>query len=952
MIKNLYPDDLASMLTISKGSQSGQTASNDDSRHLHNSEEPDRNFLQPDSTGPTELSRNDDVCFICDDSGELILCDYCTKSYHLECHIPVLHEVPSKSKWQCCECRAQTMKRKQRCGQCDGCKRPDCGECSHCLDKKVFGGSSKLGKVCKLRKCDQMRYASSETVPTKHLRVGRIGIQDSCKKPVGTWNSRHEVGAALLKGTAGIREGPGRSGISLRKVLNCENKRGQARHGDPPGPGWSFQLEKDSVGTLRTRWFSPEHQIKFKFRAPAEKFEKLRQRYGNEMTALKFFAKEAKANRRKLSYYVANTKQYTLDSPTHRSMNSCRTQLESNKKRKISYSCHGGHKKSKLLASNEISLQGGRAVAKLRSRTQSKGIQSMNMGEKRSLKKADGDSNKPKSFQALVPSSYDASDPQYIRKRVTSVKVCMKVTFLSFIQNIATHYKIQILFLAQPSFLCTLFEGRLLLMEEALNKTPPQKIFVKEGVRYELTNGGRFPYDNNNNEIKLVYVATEGPGLKKICLSKEIEKLCAFSSMKSSSKIAARLDHLQAEAKMVGHISADLIEIIQDHGHEGCGYFPDGYFDDWGLGTHCDSVQVRIVAQRLGIIKGMLCKKGVISKIQIPESMIKVPPSEMCDDGHATVIIKNSFPSIGNVCLGSSLDPNKTARKSWKTAEKKKLSDMYCRMLLGFGVPKKILNNYRSRSKIATSVKHAHLKGLADPTGKIPEGKCFIPGYAKKDDGQRALFGECFPKVYVSCSPCLSPSDAKLLSVIGTKPRTMNANEWGELCSFEFGSIIFGLPEKYAPLPCMIADGDLVGDDYFIMWDEKIINHLCSARDECTTKARKDLLHIKVPRSACNAHKKTRRSNVSDPKWLSKAQDYMLDFEPQRVGKNIVGKLYRLCFEASEGENGTYDIYNEDARSYAKAYNDAFNLQKHEGKINLPKHLHKNIPDGCKSLLG
>ncbi len=78
----------------------------------------------------------------------------------------------------------------------------------------------------------------------------------------------------------------------------------------------------------------------------------------------------------------------------------------------------------------------------------------------------------------------------------------------------------------------------------------------------------------------------------------------------------------------------------------------------------------------------------------------------------------------------------------------------------------------------------------------------------------------------------------------------------------------------------------------------------------------------------------------------------MLDFEHQRVGKNIVGKLYRLCFEASAGENGTYDIYNEDARSYAKAYNDALDLQKHGGKINLPKHLHENLPAGCQSLLG
>jgi len=923
----------------------------------HSTSVPDRNLFPSNTLRSSELAINDDVCFICDDGGELIQCDHCTKSYHLGCHIPVLHEVPNKKNWQCCECRALKMKRKQRCGQCDGCKRPNCGECSYCRDKKVFGGSGKFGKACKLRKCGQMRYASSETVPIKHPREGSIGDQVIRKQPVGTWNrgkeNKRKIKIMPLRSEFGknikLRRRAG-SG-SQCKLLHCENEMDQMHHCDRPGLGWTFQREKFRSGVICTRWLSPEHQIKFKFRGAAKKFEQLRQQHGDEFAALKVFAKIAIANRRKISYYVANTKQYKLDSLTQRNVNLCRTDLKQpirawSRKRKTSVLCNGGHKKSKLAASNEKSFQGGRALEKLWSKTQSKGVQSKGTEEKRPPKRAGSTFKKSKPckqsriqtvedpFKAVVPSSYDDNDPQYVRKRVTSVK---------------------------PSFLGTVFKGRVLFVEDALNKTPPQKIFVEEGVRYELISakvprkakGGRFSFDNkNNNEIKLLYVATQGPGLKKICLFKEMEKLCAFSSMKSSSKIVARLDHLQAEAKKIEHISADLIEIIEDRGHEGCGYFPDSFFDGWGLGTHCDSVQVRIVAPRLGLIKGMLCKKGGIAKIQIPDSMIKVPPSEVCDHDYATVIVKNSFPSDENVCLGSSLDPNKNARNSWKEGEKKKLSDMYCRMLLGFGVPKKLLKNYKSRSITATSVKHGHLKGLADPTGKIPEGKCFIPGYAKNTNGRRELFGKCFPKVYVSRSPCLAPSDAKLLSVVGTKPPTMSANEWDELCSFEFGSIIFGHPEKYAPLPCMIADGDLDGDDYFVMWDEKIVGHLSSARDKHTKNARKDLLNIEIPRSACNAHKKTRRSKCSDPKWLSKAQDHMLDFERQHAGKNIVGKLYRLCFDASKREDGTYDIYDEDARAYAKAYNDSLDLQKHGGKINLPKHLHENIPAGCQSLLG
>jgi len=148
-----------------------------------------------------------------------------------------------------------------------------------------------------------------------------------------------------------------------------------------------------------------------------------------------------------------------------------------------------------------------------------------------------------------------------------------------------------------------------------------------------------------------------------------------------------------------------------------------------------------------------------------------------------------------------------------------------------------------------------------------------------------------------------------------------------------------------------IALVSLAQDDYFVMWDEKIVGHLSSARDKHTKNARKDLLNIEIPRSACNAHKKTRRSKCSDPKWLSKAQDHMLDFERQRAGMNIVGKLYKLCFDASTREDGTYDIYNEDARAYAKGYSDSLDLQKHGGKINLPKHLHENIAAGCQSML-
>lgn len=48
---------------------------------------------------------HDDECYICEDGGDLICCDYCSKAFHLKCHIPPLSHVPFGN-WVCCECKA------------------------------------------------------------------------------------------------------------------------------------------------------------------------------------------------------------------------------------------------------------------------------------------------------------------------------------------------------------------------------------------------------------------------------------------------------------------------------------------------------------------------------------------------------------------------------------------------------------------------------------------------------------------------------------------------------------------------------------------------------------------------------------------------------------------------------------------------------------------------------
>ena len=48
---------------------------------------------------------HDDDCYICDIGGDLVCCDYCSKAFHLDCHIPPLKRVP-QGEFMCCECKA------------------------------------------------------------------------------------------------------------------------------------------------------------------------------------------------------------------------------------------------------------------------------------------------------------------------------------------------------------------------------------------------------------------------------------------------------------------------------------------------------------------------------------------------------------------------------------------------------------------------------------------------------------------------------------------------------------------------------------------------------------------------------------------------------------------------------------------------------------------------------
>ena len=41
-----------------------------------------------------------------------------------------------------------SAKRKRRCGVCDICQQPDCGECRACKDMVKFGGTGRAKQCC------------------------------------------------------------------------------------------------------------------------------------------------------------------------------------------------------------------------------------------------------------------------------------------------------------------------------------------------------------------------------------------------------------------------------------------------------------------------------------------------------------------------------------------------------------------------------------------------------------------------------------------------------------------------------------------------------------------------------------------------------------------------------------------------------------------------------------
>ena len=167
----------------------------------------------------------------------------------------------------------------------------------------------------------------------------------------------------------------------------------------------------------------------------------------------------------------------------------------------------------------------------------------------------------------------------------------------------------------------------------------------------------------------------------------------------------------------VRRVSASYFKAIEENGNEGCGFAPPNYIEDLLGNTkeakRVDAIQVRIFGPKIGIAKGVLMKKASAAHVELPSSMVKVPPSQCCDENWVVIVVNSVFPSQTNRHIGKFHDPKeKDPRVSdlqW-LEHTAKFSDMYKRLLRGFGVSKKVLDRYCDQMKqSAAAIKHSHL---------------------------------------------------------------------------------------------------------------------------------------------------------------------------------------------------------------------------------------------------
>ena len=146
------------------------------------------------------------------------------------------------------------------------------------------------------------------------------------------------------------------------------------------------------------------------------------------------------------------------------------------------------------------------------------------------------------------------------------------------------------------------------------------------------------------------------------------------------------------------------------------------------------------------------------------------------------LIVKNTFPTAKNIQLGRQLLDSSVPIpvSSLFNRRDRRPGEMIERLWRSMGVSQSSIRSYLKRCNKETSLaglKHAYLLGVKDPFGKLPKDTVFIPGIGS------ALSGN---DVFLTRSPCIEPSDGRLVPVTTKRPSRLSANDWKWLNSTSF----------------------------------------------------------------------------------------------------------------------------------------------------------------------
>lgn len=419
------------------------------------------------------------------------------------------------------------------------------------------------------------------------------------------------------------------------------------------------------------------------------------------------------------------------------------------------------------------------------------------------------------------------------------------------------------------------------------------------------------------------------------CIAKEglletLEDYAAFGLL-PPRKVASRLELLFTPA-MKNHrqvpticddITTDHIEMLPDDDSvysDGCGFVPrwviEKLFGTLTDGKRTFAFMARILAPQLGLIKGVLMEKNDIEKIQLHPSMIKVPPSQRNPTSTKVILLASrSYPSENNLQVARLFRGDKAPRKSFVP---NKLKHMATNVLEANQVPKSVTDKYVKSAASVKGLEHSFVLGASDPTNAIPPGNVFLSGFSD----------ELPDHILVTRFPCTEASDLLKLPLVKTKPHQMDDKQWDFLNNLHFGAILFGNPGNgHGPLPPMIANGDLDGDLYMVMWNKEMLSYVPVADTSLVCTQTK---------------KETKFNDEWNANWLNDARVLMCDIGSLRLRQMLIGKLHNLWKESVDHAKQV---------AFGRAYKEALDIGKHGGQVPLPREFWSDLKEEFHGLL-